>query len=267
MKKISQSMMKAYTDYLVSRKLFLEEKQSDAKSCGLLFKGQYIDDTVKSEPSDAMLEGIYFEFLCTGVTGRDGKIPEPDRTRTGELTTPYKRVQEAANLFKQIIEHYKIEITSVGEVISTSDCTGILDIKAIWNGQKCVIDLKYSGLIDDKWSDLGWNDESLHMKDSLMIQGVHYKMILKESEGIEYPFYYFIFNSKDPSDMKIIEEKVDAERFANHKQMVQKVKNSIEKELKTGFMTLPNYKLCKKCPLKETCEHREHFPKVKEIYY
>lgn len=260
-------MMKGYTDYLVSLKLFKEEKKSDAKSCGLLFKAQYIDDAVKSEPSDAMLEGIYFEYLCTGAKGRDGVLPIPERTSKGELTAPYKRVEEASKFFKQIIEHYKIDIISVGTVISTDDCTGITDIIARWNGKKCIIDLKYSGLIDDKWSDLGWNEESLSMKDSLMIQGVHYKMILKEMEGEELPFYYFIFNSKDPSDMKIIEEKVDEERFAVHKQMVQRVKSSIENELKSGFTPIPNYKLCKKCPLKETCEYREKFPTPKEVYY
>lgn len=265
--KISQSMMKAYTDYVLSLKKFREENKTDGKSCGLLFKANYIDKSVSSIPSDSMKEGIYFEYLCTGALDRNGAVPEPEKTKSGSLTAGYERVTKASQLFKKIIEHYDIKILEKGYVVSTDECTGIIDIFAEWNGKKCIIDLKYSGLIDDKWSDLGWDEESLPLKDSLMIQGVHYKLLVKDVLGIDVPFYYFIFNSKDPNDMKIIEEIVDEERFESHKEMVQKVKLSIEQELKKGFTPLPNYRLCKKCPLFETCESRQEFPKVTEVYY
>lgn len=260
-------MMKAYTDYVIAKKTYKEEKICNGKACGLLFKAKYIDKNVESLPSDSMKEGIYFEFLCTGALDRKGNAPEPETTRTGALTTAYDRVVKASELFKNIVEKYNIKILEKGYVLETEDCNGILDILAEWDGKKCIIDLKYSGLIDDKWSDLGWNEDSLHMKDSLMIQGVHYKMLGRDALNEDLPFYYFIFNSKDPTDMKIIEEVVDEDRFEAHREMIKKVKANIDSEMQKGFIPLPNYRLCRKCPLNETCEHRQSLPQITKVYY
>jgi hypothetical protein len=143
-----------------------------------------------------------------------------------------------------------------------------LDILAEWDGQKVIIDLKYSGLIDDKWNEMGWETESLPMKDSLMIQGVHYKILAKDILGIEdIPFYYFIFNSKDPSDMKIIKQTVDGDKFFFHRTAIQQVKDQIEKELYNGFKAYPDYRKCKDCPLNVSCVVKAEAPLVTEVFY
>lgn len=254
--KISQSMMKSYVDYL------------NGEECGLLFKAKYIDKNVETPPSASMKEGIYFEYLATGALPRTGIVPEPERTAKGEITTNYLRIQRAAKFFREIISHHKITILKVGYVISTDDMTGITDIFALWNQKKCIIDLKWSGLLDDKWNELGWETESLPMKDSLMIQGVHYKLLAKEALGIEdIPFYYFVFNSKDETDMKIIHQNVDPDKFHFHKQNVLKMKAAIEKELSTGFKAYPDYRKCKDCPLNAKCNSKQSFPSITEVYY
>jgi hypothetical protein len=254
--KISQSMMKSYTDY------------KNGKECGLLFKAKYIDKNVETEPSPSMKEGIYFEYLATGALPRTGITPQPERDSKGNITTAYKRIQAAAELFKKIIKHHKIKILKVGYVVSTEDMTGILDIWAEWNGEKVVIDLKYSGLLDDKWNELGWETESLPMKDSIMIQGVHYKILIQEALNIEdVPFYYFVFNSKDETDMKIIRQNVDPDKLVFHKQIVLSVKNSIKQEIKKGFKAYPDYRKCKECPLFDTCNVRHSVPEIIDVYY
>jgi hypothetical protein len=251
--KISQSMMKSYVDYLTK------------KECGLLFKAKYIDKTVDSIPSAAMKQGIYFEYLATNALPRNNIVPEPELTSKGTLSSDYIRIKQAAEFFKQIIRHYKIKIHKVGYVLSTNDMTGIIDIWAEWDNQFCIIDLKYTGFIDNKWDDLGWDTDSLPMKDSLMIQGLHYKLLVKEALGLDdVPFYYFIFNSKDPTDMKIIKQVVDPDKFDSHKQNVIKVKNKLAD---TYYRALPAYRKCKDCPLKETCKEKYEFPEVTEVYY
>jgi hypothetical protein len=254
--KVSQSLIKGFTDYL------------NKKECGLLFKAKYIDKTVESKASEAMKEGIYFEYLCTGGLPRNGQVPLPEMTSKGELKEPYKRAKEASELFKKIIKHYKIKILKVGYVLGDEEKNGILDILAEWNGEKVIIDLKYSGLIDDKWNEMGWETESLPMKDSLMIQGVHYKILAKDILGIEdIPFYYFIFNSKNSTDMKIIRQNVDGDKFFFHRTAIQQVKDQIEKELYNGFKAYPDYKKCKDCPLFDNCEVKAEFPLITDIYY
>jgi len=254
--KISQSMMKSYVDYL------------NGKECGLLFKGKYIDKNVETTPSPAMKEGIYFEYLATGALPRTNVVPEPERTVKGQLTTAYERIVKASQLFKDIIAHYKIKILRVGYVVSTDEMTGIIDIWGEWDGKPVIIDLKYSGLLDDKWNELGWETESLTMKDSLMIQGVHYKLLVKESLGIDdVPFYYFVFNSKDATDMKIIKQNVDPDKFYFHKENVLKMRSSILRDIEKGFKAYPDYRVCKDCPLSSTCSMRAEYPKVIEVHY
>jgi hypothetical protein len=248
--------MKSFVDYL------------NEKECGLLFKGKYIDKNVESVASPAMKEGIYFEYLATGALPRTNEVPKPELTSKGALTTAYERIPQAAELFKKIVKHYKIKILKVGYSLSTDEMTGIMDIWGEWDGEKVIIDLKYSGLLDDKWNEMGWETESLNMKDSLMIQGVHYKLLVQEALGIEnVPFYYFVFNSKDPSDMKIIRQNVDPDKFFFHRTAISKVQEELEKAMYSGFKAIPDYRVCKDCPLFSTCSERAEMPLINEVYY
>jgi hypothetical protein len=262
--------MKELTDYLNVINPNFDKSPTSYKNCGVYFKARYIDKIpILEEPSASMKEGIYFEYLCTGGLPRDGSVPIAETTLKGVPTTAYKRTIDAAMLFKKIVEHYNIEILKVGYVLSNDDMNGIIDIWAKWGDKECIIDLKYSGLIDDKWSEFGWDNESLPNKDSLMIQGVQYKILVQDILGIEdVPFYYFIFNSKDPTDMKIIEQVVDPERFEIHRHSVQGAKRKLQELIdKDGFKPLPSYRICKECPLYENCNFRHEYPEIIKIYY
>jgi len=266
--KISQSLMKALTDYHNVANPNVDMSASSYHHCGIYFKAKYVDKIdMSEEPSAAMKEGIYFEYLCTGALPRDGSVPEPERTMKGQPTTAYARAEQAAALFKSVIEHYDIKILKTGYSLSTAEMTGIIDIWGEWDGQVCIIDLKYSGLIDDKWNELGWNNDSLMHKHSLMIQGVHYKILAKDALDVEVPFYYFVFNSKDPTDMKILEEIVDPDKFDSHREAVKDARSLLSYYERVGFKPFPDYRHCKSCPLFPNCEHRHEFPKVNKIYY
>ncbi len=262
MVKISQSLIKAFYDY------------KQGITCGLVFKAKYIDKDPKAQhnPSDAMQEGIYFEYIATGSLPKSGIVPVAEKKNAGTakeaLTAPYERAQKAAMLFKRTIRHYKIKIISTGEYLASNDKDGVLDIRAEWNGEPCIIDLKYSGLIDDKWSEFGWDIESLPQKDTIMIQGVHYKILAKEVLGIEdIPFYYFVFNSKDPNDMRIIKQTVDESRIASHYVVVDNTKRGIETEMRKGFKPLPSLKNCSQCPLKDGCKYEAKVANIIEVFY
>jgi hypothetical protein len=254
--KISQSKLKAYTDY------------KNKKLCGYLFKAKYIDNSIEFVASKPMEEGIYFEYLATGSLPKSNQIPYPKKDKYGNISTDYKRIEEAVKLFRKLMAHFKIKILKVGYNLENEDISGVMDIWAEWDGVKCIIDLKYSGLIDDRWNDLGWDIDALPEKDSLMIQGVHYKILVNDILGYEdVPFYYWIFNSKDPTDMKIIRQNVDPERFPKHRAMIDYVKDEIEKEMYLGFTPYPKYRDCKDCPLNATCDKKEEFPSVEDVYY
>jgi hypothetical protein len=264
--KISQSLMKSYVDYL------------NQKECGLLFKANYIDKDpdAQKEPTDAMKYGIYFEYLCTGALPKSNIIPEPEMVYKGKvnekLSAPYERVFESAKLFNHIIEHYKIKIKQVGLSLQSEyngvAINGIVDIFAEWDGKDVFIDLKYSGLIDDKWSETGWDLDSLHMKDSLMIQGVHYKILAEKCLNIvDIPFYYFVFSSTDPNNIKIIKQEVDESKSQSHLVAISNISEKLKSNIQYGFNPLPSLVRCSKCPIAHKCESRVDYPLIDEVFY
>lgn len=260
---ISQSLIKSYVDYL------------NAKECGLFFKAYYVDKDPQAqrEPSDAMKLGIYFEYLCTGALPKNGVVPEPEYVYKGKpnerLSVAYERVMQSAENFKKIISHYDIKILEVGKTIVTDGLSGVLDILAEWNGQKVIIDLKYSGLIDDKWNELGWETDSLHMKDSIMIQGVHYKILIEKSEGIKnIPFYYFVFSSSEPNNIKIIKQEVDESKLQSHIVAIGNIKEKLTQSISSNdFIAHPSMQKCANCPIAHKCTSRVEVPLIQEVYY
>lgn len=260
--KISQSLMKAYVDYL------------NEKECGLFFKARYIDKDPESntEPTEAMKAGIYFEYLCTGALPISGEIPQPDISYKGQarekMAAPYERATQSAQVFKKIIEHYGIQIISVGLTLEADGINGVIDIHAIWNAEECFIDLKYSGLIDDKWNEMGWDLDSLHMKDSLMVQGVHYKILAEKALGIyDIPFYYFVFSSADPNHVKIIKQEVDESRRQSHIVAINNITEKINSDLIRGFIPRPSLSKCSKCPISHKCASKVDYPLIEEVFY
>jgi hypothetical protein len=262
MVKISQSLMKAYVDYL------------NGKLCGVYFKANYIDKDpeAQSPPSDSMKAGIYFEYLCTGALPKSGEIPQAEVSYKGtnreKIAAPYERAIESSKMFHKIMEHYNIKILNKGLLLETKDCNGVVDIHADWDGEEVFIDLKYSGLIDDKWNEMGWDLESLHMKDSLMIQGVHYKMLANDCLGIhDIPFYYFVFSTQDPNNVKIIRQEVDESRRQSHIVAINNVLGKLSKDIEKGFTPYPSLVKCNSCPINHKCKYKVDFPLVEEVFY
>lgn len=262
MVKINQSLIKSLNDYI------------NQKECGLVFKAKFIDKDplAYGMPSDAMKTGIYFEYLCTGALPKSNEIPIPDVVYKGtakeKLSAPYERAVQSSMIFKQIIQHYNIEIIEQGKEISNERISGVIDIFANWNGKPCIIDLKYSGLIDDKWNEMGWDLESLPMKDSICIQAVHYKLLAEEVLGIvDIPFYFFVFSSSDPYNIKIIEMVIDPDKYENHRNDIDKIIYNLELMIGNGFKAYPSLTKCNSCPLKPTCTSAIDYPKIEIVYY
>ena len=106
------------------------------------------------------------------------------------------------------------------------------------------------------------------MKDSLMIQGVHYKLLAEQALGInDIPFYYFVFSSSDPKNVKIIRQEVDESRKQSHLVAISNVIEKINTELQTGFIARPSILRCSKCPISHKCLQKVDYPLIDEVYY
>jgi len=259
---ISQSFLKEFNKYKLG------------ETCGLQVKAKYIDDNYPRTSSEAMDLGCFFEFMATGSLPRDGKIPVAKvvykDTPKQRLDDKFQRAMDSSLFFKKIIQHYAIEIKETGKVVTQDGMTGILDIYAEWNGRHCIIDTKYSGLLYDRWSELGWHIDSLPEKHNLMLQPVQYKILMSLELGIpveDIDFYFFVFSSTNPNDAKIIKVVNDEATIEQHHLSIKYVKKELEKPVDILFKAKPELLRCFDCGIKENCNFRIEIPPIVEIYY
>lgn len=253
--KLSQSLIKTLFDYKIGNE------------CGKRIEAQYLEGK-QLESSDVMELGNYFEFICTGSVARDGHTPVLQTTSKGEPTAPYKRALAQKENFDRVMDHYGFKLIGIDHHFNHDECSGIADIIAERNGEKCIIDLKFSGLLNNKWEETGWADESIETKDKLMIQAVHYKMLAEEEWGIfNIPFYFMVFSNSNEVEHKIFQVECDEESIYQHRQNVAFAKGYLDKLLVQGFEPRPSLMKCNKCALSDTCEHSTKVPLIQTVYY
>tara|TARA_R100001440_G_scaffold48206_1_gene68072 strand:+ start:348 stop:1157 length:810 start_codon:yes stop_codon:yes gene_type:complete len=255
--KMSQSLMKTLFKYKIK------------EECGLVLKAKYIDGiSFPSTPAQEL--GNYFEYICTGALPRDGHTPEPALLKSGKPSTPYARMQKQKETFDAIMDTYGLEIKKTGYVFKKSKYSGIADIFAYdkKNKRNVIIDIKTSSLLNDKWSDWGWHEDSIEQKDELLIQAVHYKMLYEEEFGEEnVPFYFFVFSSQNDWEVKLYEIEVGEDTLHTHKMNLESAVSYFESENKKGWKAYPNYQKCLKCFLNDQCEDSLNVPMPQKVYY
>ena len=258
--KISQSFLKEFSKYL------------QGKACGLQVKAKYIDKIPFPKDSPVLDLGNYFEFMATGSLPRNGIVPSPVYVYKGtakeRLSPDYERANASADFFLKTIQHYGIEILDKSVDITVGKKTGILDLVTKFKERIAIVDLKYSGLLEDRWNELGWDTESLPYKDNIMVQSIHYVMLLAEKMEIPYTevdFYFFVFNSKDEKDAKIVKVNLDEDAFESHNEAIENVYHEVVVK-KHKFKAKPKLSTCNSCPLLD-CKERATFPMIENVYY
>jgi len=276
MRIVSQSFIKQLFEYKQGNK------------CGYQFYAQY-NEGIEFPASDAMRLGQWFEYMCTGQVTKFGHIPVPDRNNpkklskkeldsgmkqedmVGELSKKYKDALVHVEAFKQMIEANDYEIISTGEKLLDKKLgiSGDVDIVVRKKGEDRVrfIDTKFSGLLDNKWDDLGWADESLSYKDKIMIQAVHYKILGYAKYGYYPEFYFWVFSSSNTTDRKNIRVNVNPDRYAEHLQIIGNARKEYEKFDKAGWIPRPVPKECGKCILNKACKHYVELPLEQVVDY
>jgi hypothetical protein len=282
--KISQSLLKRMRDYI------------DGNACGLQIKAQYIDG-VRFPASDAQRLGQWFEYKCTGGLPAygDGTPPIPDTLKPkkatkkqveegveglfeedgvhyiqGELSSKYRLMEKQVENFNNAIKYYGVKILEVGKKLEFGKARGDCDIFAEMYGKEAIIDIKATGLFNNKWDDLGWGDiaNEYRPKEKILTQAIHYKYLAKNILGIDdIPFYFWVFSTIDPSDFKIIKVDVDEDDYLYHSKEINDAYVFLKKQLEYGFKANPHISNCSKCPIKESCSHYSNAPKVEQVYY
>jgi hypothetical protein len=253
-------------------------KYQNNQLCGLVFTNKWISNQFGGGTKSNNL-GHYFEYLCTGALAKgESEAPKPDYTKKGELDSQFKVAKEQSVFFQELIKKFGIELLSAGDKVLADDkWIGTLDILAKWESigkyvdfefgddnpeKKVIIDLKYSGLLDDKWSEFGWHTDSLPKKQGTMLQAKHYKFLFWKKYGFNPPFLFFVFDVKEVGKVKIIYVDIDDWELEQHEVFLEKAKKYFEHQLKIGFQPKPIYEVCIKCKYANWCTFKVTTPSV-----
>lgn len=266
---ISQSFIKDMRSYLAGT------------TCGQVIQFKYVSKDYPDSPTAAMKLGSYFEYILTGALTRDGKVPQPEYMVTplkkngyntegltvADMYEGYRRAHVNAVKVKEYFKTMKIEILHVGQrVEKDGKYEGHLDVIALYNGELIIIDIKYSGLIEDKWSEHGWAwiknpNDGLHQRKYHGTQAIHYKFL---KDGI--PYYFLVVDSSN-DDGNVLFARIDVDDFATEQHIIEadELYKKFDFFSKTGFNLYPELKRCSECPLKDSCEYKSTFPKTEVV--
>ena len=246
--------------------------------------------------------GAWFEYKATGSIPKNGAVPQAeymakkkDADGNPELATDYRTMLKHVENFKNTMDAYGLEIIKAGEDIKAKypdamerfgvdvTLTGTLDIRVrakkdvfakdgrgytpvLQKGQSAILDLKTTGLTDDKWNQMGWELSMLHDKVKLITQPIHYKFIEILNTGYNPPFLFVLFHPKNEFDARIIDFRCDDSHFEQHKMFIEKAIIHLLHYEKVGYEPRPSLAECSECPLKDTCKHKAKVPPISVFY-
>lgn len=256
---ISQSLIKDVRKYIAK------------KMCGHWLKAKYIDKTWPEEGDDSEAKklGRYFEYILSGSTGRSGIPPEAEyrkealkafqrdplrnRLSVDSMLSEYKLAHKNALRVKEYFKIMKIQILEVNVTYKGMGMIGTIDIVAMYQGRRVVIDVKYSGLIDDKWNELGWVWTDAQAK-------FHGTQALQYHTLTKLPFYFLVVSSTNEEDIVFLEVELDDFSIEQHKTEVDYTRTKMDFFQDFGFNPLPSLKRCMSCPIREKCKDRIKAP-------
>lgn len=287
--KITQSLLKSLIKY------------RNGEECGIIFKAKYIDNRYDLfPPSDAQNLGAWFEYMATGSVPKNGETPKAEYLKRGkdengnpQLATDYRLMKVHVDNFKKTMNAYGFEMISVGEDITTEYpnkfgadviLKGTLDIRAMATkdiysyyqnekvlvakkGEDVIIDLKTTGLLDDKYNDYGWQLDNLHNKINLVTQPIHYKFIELCNTGKNIPFIFMLFNSRNENDVRIIDFRIDDSAYEEHKSFIDSGIQNMIFFMKRGFKATPSLAKCSDCPLANDCKFKASISPISVYYF
>lgn len=194
------------------------------------------------------------------------------------LSAPFEHARVQADKFREYATAYGWEWgpQDTGQLIRKDGLRGFADLivtipegSPSWSPgwpkwsptrNRAVIDLKFTGLIENTYGPMAWAAETLPEKHDLLMQPVHYSLIT----GL--PFAFFLFSAKT-GDMnaRLIPVAITKRAYGDHIDQIARVRNLIEQADRTGtWKAMPSMGHCQDCPVKD-CKVRAVIPAPEPI--
>lgn len=173
----------------------------------------------------------------------------------GKKSTDQIRVEDLANQWKPKLEEWGVVIDTVQAKLEYEDYEGHADIIGFVNGEKAIIDVKYTETsIDDRWNGWGSPEEKDH------IQAKHYVWLYWKMTGEWIKFYYLVFGKS--GWVKFIWVDLTELSMTSHEILLDKFDQDL-----ANFQPTPinDFNKCKDCLYADDCEFKTINPLIQSI--
>jgi hypothetical protein len=210
--------------------------------CGYYLNKVY-NEGYHTQPTDAMINGLFFEQAILGST-RDGELIEIPKSKTnGAKLKRETDLEKDIDFAKKVLEINHIVFEKCQIPMYTPFMHGHIDAVGTFEGKKYLFDLKYTGMSFDQWErELKWSDLSAHFK----LQARHYQAIFTDAR----PFMFLVFGS---DWCRFFELSYEPEEIAHHTDIAVEALNTFNE---LDYRPTSDSRLCFDCPMKYVCEVR-----------
>jgi len=249
--------------------------------CGLVLKSKYIDHSYPEQSSEAMNQGKFFEYQATDYIRKGDEPPFPSYYvksgvgyKEGDMKPEYQQAAKHAKMFKEVLKQFTNP--NFGVDLRFGSFAGIADV--VVDG--AIIDLKYSGLLYDRWNEHGWAIEkfkyayeALQTEDLLTVlkkvpllwQPLLYCWLWYKMCG-QYPRWFFYIADPKSDDVIFRELAISASTHSAFDALLPQLEAEINLIINTsGFQPLPSYNACNSCAIAEGCQHRILLPQIETV--
>lgn len=275
MKFITQSFIKDFRDYL------------DGKECGNIIQKKWVDGMLIDLDSAAAKLGDYFQYIAFDILPKNKQVPQPEfmaskiKANKGsieglginDMYDPYRLAHANASKVKVLFALWGFKVVEKDKRYTKGKHRGDVDLVVeaerditcddgyvIKAGTRFVIDLKYSGLLYDKWSAMGW-EWTEEQKKYHGTQAKQYKFV----SGME--VFFLVVSSTNDKDVKFFHADISEDSLQHHLSEANDLQEAFDIQLATGgFEPRPDYIKCLSCALAESCNDKHNYPLAKTVY-
>lgn len=240
------------------------------KLCGNIVREKWVNDRLIELDSDAAELGCYFEYYFTllvtgkGSLPKNGLVPQRKMYKDGSKPlAPYALAEVNAKRLKGYFEKMGIKVLSAGRKVTKGKFQGTLDLVVEMEGKTMIFDLKYSGLLDNKWEKFGWG--AMLFEGDNTQKSYHGMQAKQYSFLMDLPFAFVVVSSTNEYDMEMFLVANALENQQEHIDMGNHLFEKFKFDASIGFDARPDLSTCNKCPLRGECTDKYEYPRFKEV--
>lgn len=261
------------SERIILSQSFIKALDPEKKGCPAKAKAIYIEGA-KSEPSEAMQRGNYFETLLMGAP-EDGIPVQMKRTEKGEKTVAQQRIERhvwnvnhkiKAEMGMDFHSPRKQLLVNIGEKYVFRARTDMVTSMRDKEGTiipNVILDFKITESILSTFpTDFAWGLP--HVMDHTQAYAYTWAWQVVYKERI--PFYYLVMDVSTSAAWKFVGGIPNATHHAEFKESLRRTIAMIEEYTEAGWPLNPSYDNCKRCPLRKQCPGFQQGADIQEIW-